>query len=389
MLSIARFPGRAPDLAAVMPRDHELVAFWRCGSRTEPVGHDAATKASVARAIAELLDLPFSDDPADAQPSRSPFVVPSQTLVGRDTARALGIQGPADFFGGVVPDAFMATKVVTHPLVADDAAAPVAWPASLGAQLVDVVLPGWSVFSRRDALIAGLRLLPGGAVRLKAADGVGGSGQSVARDEAELRAQLDAIDPALIRRFGWVLERNLDADVVTHSVGSVQVGRWRAAYCGQQTNTRNRRGEEVYGGSRLLVARGGFDELLALDLPADARVAVEHARHYDRATQAACAGMFASRVNYDVVQGRDADGVQRCGVLEQSWRIGGASGAEVAALLAFKADPSLRSVVASTHEVHADSVAVPPGARIHYDDEDPAIGGRLTKYATVEGHGDT
>ena len=33
-----------------------------------------------------------------------------------------------------------------------------------------------------------------------------------------------------------------------------------------------------------------------------------------------------------MVQGRDARGELRCGVLEQSWRIGGASGAEVAAL---------------------------------------------------------
>ena len=44
---------------------------------------------------------------------------------------------------------------------------------------------------------------------------------------------------------------------------------------------------------------------------------------------------FASRRNYDVVAGLDARGQRRCGVLEQSWRVGGASPAELVALAAF------------------------------------------------------
>ena len=43
----------------------------------------------------------------------------------------------------------------------------------------------------------------------------------------------------------------------------------------------------------------------------------------------------------------------RCsGVLEQSWRVGGASGAEIAALEAFRAEPALQVVRASTVEVY-------------------------------------
>ena len=53
---------------------------------------------------------------------------------------------------------------------------------------------------------------------------------------------------------------------------------------------------------------------------------------------------FASRRNYDIARGIDAQGQWRCRVLEQSWRIGGASGPEVAALQAFRADPALRVI---------------------------------------------
>lgn len=374
-------PPSLPALALWAQPQHDAVCFHHHGRE----GHDARAKASVARAIAELLDLPFAEARVDA---RAPYLVPSETLVGLDAAARLGVRGPEDLFGGVVPRAFMASKLITHPLVGARAVAPLDWPVGLGERLHDVVLPGYSAFSAADALKAGERLLADGPVRLKAGDGVGGSGQEVADSGAELARLVQALDPHALARDGCVLERNLD-EVVTHSVGAVRIGDWRAAYCGQQTTTPDRHGRQVYGGSRLRVARGGFNELLALDLPLAERVAVLQAMRYDALARSACRGMFASRVNYDVAQGRDAGGRLRSGVLEQSWRIGGASGAEIAALQAFKADPSLHCVIASTHEVHADHAAVPAGARLHHDGVDPQFG-RILKYAQVEalpGHG--
>lgn len=390
MLLMAPSPARASARAlapALRRAPHERVVFLRCGDDGRPPGHDAATKASVAREIAELLDLPYSDEPADAVPARAPYVVPSEALTGLEQAARLGVHGVDDLFGGVVPHAFMATKVVTHALLSRRSLCPLGWPHELGARLVGAVLPGYTAFTRRDVRLAGERLLRDGPVRLKCADGVGGAGQTVVTCGADLAREIDAIDPAVIRRVGWVIERNLQGEVLTHSVGAVRIGRWRAAYCGQQTTTVDRRGREVYGGSRLLVARGGFRELLDLDLPPSTRLAVGQAMRYDHETQAACAGMFASRVNYDVAQGLDEHGTPLSGVLEQSWRIGGASGAEIAALRAFKADPTLRSVIASTHELHADHVAVPPDARIHHDAVDDRLG-RLTKFTRLERHGD-
>ena len=71
------------------------------------------------------------------------------------------------------------------------------------------------------------------------------------------------------------------------------------------------------------------------------RQAIEYARIFDTAAAIFFPGCFASRRNYDIAQGRDGNGRERFGVLEQSWRVGGASSAEIAALEAFRADPGL------------------------------------------------
>src|SRR5207244_11063338 len=114
--------------------------------------------------------------------------------------------------------------------------------------------------------------------------------------------------------------------------------------------THNNGGREVYGGSDLVVVRGGFAALRALSLSTDAQLAIARALVYDAAADACFAGFFASRRNYDVVEGTDARGHRRAGVLEQSWRVGGASAAEVEALIAFRDDPSLNVVRAATVE---------------------------------------
>ena len=132
------------------------------------------------------------------------------------------------------------------------------------------------------------------------------------------------------------------------------------------------------------MVRGGFETLLELDLESELRIAVVQALHYHAAALACYPGMFASRCNYDVVQGLDDTGHWRSGVLEQSWRIGGASGAEIAALQALRDDPALEMVHASTREVYGDRAArqVPDRARIHFDGVD-RHGERLVKYVQV------
>ena len=170
------------------------------------------------------------------------------------------------------------------------------------------------------------------------------------------------------------------AEAVTFSVGCVTCGGQAIAYSGTQRTTRNSRGHEVYGGSALSVVRGGFAALLDSDLAADPRAAVELAQRYDAAAFASYPMAFASRRNYDVLFGRDAHGRVRGGVLEQSWRIGGASAAEVLALAAFRADRARTRIHCATVEIYDDRCPVPDGAFVYYRDVDPTVG-PLTKYA--------
>ena len=383
---------RAAPVAPVAQRaDRALrpIGFYDCRSAAGAPGHDRQTKVGMARLLAELLGVDYAGEIDAARLPRTPLLlVPSETLESVEQARQLGIVRPDHLFGGVVPHRFVATKVITHPLVRAGATAPAGWSASFGDAVRDVVLPGYSSFTPADAIDAGERLLHDGAVRLKRADGVGGSGQCVVESGAGLRARVAAIDPELLRRDGVVLERNLGAGLTTRSVGQVCVGPWLASYCGTQQLVRNHRGNEVYGGSRLMLVRGGYDALLGLALDPAERLAVDQARTYDRRAKACFVGLMASRSNYDIAQGLDTAGRLCSGVLEQSWRIGGASGAEILALHAFREDPGRRLVRASTHEVYADEAAIPDGARVYFDGRDDAGLGRLTKYALVERDGD-
>lgn len=350
-------------------------------------GHDALTKDSLAAALARFLGAQFAGNEAlgEHEATAPAYVVPCETLTPAEAQR-LHIRDADDLFGGVAPLPFVATKSITHALVAADAQAPAGWVPAFAREVAPVVLEGISTFSPGDARRACLELLRGGSVRLKDAGGVGGGGQAVVTGMAQFEALLATPDFADPWQLGLVVERNLQ-QVQTVSVGQVRVGGWLISYHGQQRLTRNRHGQEVYGGSTLKLVRGDFDALLHTNLPAARRLAIEQARAYHRAAFAHFDGLIASRSNYDVAQGVDERGVWHSGVLEQSWRIGGASGAEIAALQVLRDHPDSRWVQASTHEVHGARATPPPGAQLHYDADD-AHAGPLVKYTTVEAHGD-
>lgn len=361
------------------------------GPDARATSHDLLGKAALAASLARLIGVEYFEAGDDAGQSawwRSarPYFVPSDTL-SASQARALGIAGWCDLFGGVVAHPYVATKVITHGLVRAGASAPRSWPAAFAGRVRDAVLDGYSVFSAADARLAASVLLADGPVRVKDVAACGGNGQTVIDDADGLDEILDTMRDPRAWANGLVLERNLER-VRTCSVGQVRVGRHLVSYQGQQRVTRNHRGHEVYGGSTLHLVRGDFDALLREPMDDALRIAVEQALVYHRAATTCLAGMVASRCNYDVAQGLDAAGDWRSGVLEQSWRIGGASGAEIAALHAFGAEPSLRWIDASTHEVYGgDRSELPADARVHYDGVD-ADAGRLVKYAVVDARGD-
>jgi len=230
-------------------------------------------------------------------------------------------------------------------------------------------------------------MLGAGAVRVKPVRATGGRGQVVARDLHALARCIDAMDEADVAAHGVVLEENLERPV-TYSVGQVVVERMIVSYYGHQRMTRDNTGEPVYGGSDLALVRGDFETLLAVpDLTPSLRHAIDQARRYHRAVVDCYPGFFASRVNYDVAEGAAGDGGRRSGVLEQSWRMGGATGAEIAALEAFRDAPASNRVRASTFEVYG-AAPVPPRAIVAYQGLDPQVG-PIVKYTLLEPHADT
>lgn len=344
--------------------------------------HELASQRSIATRLARLLGCSYQELQALPRVLRDGavgYAVPNDTITSIADASNLGIHSEHDLFGGVVPHPFVAGKTITHPLIAANAAAPSGWQPQFAEQVRHVVLPGLSAFSVSDLHAAATQLLRDGEVRIKLASGIGGSGQSVARDETQLRAQLAILDPVEIERNGAVVERNL-AVVRTDSVGELRVGNLVASYVGSQCLTQSRRGHPVYGGSSIKVVRGGLDELHRLTCEPSARRSIEQARVYHGAALANFDGMILSRCNYDVAQGRDRSGRPYGGVLEQSWRMGGASAAEVAALEALCSDPTATVVHAATVEVHGPDAAVPEGATVSFSGFDDELG-PITKYS--------
>jgi hypothetical protein len=110
--------------------------------------------------------------------------------------------------------------------------------------------------------------------------------------------------------------------------------------------------------------------------------AVAATRRYDEATEE-FHGFTASRRNYDVARGIGADGRPRSGVLEPSWRVGGASSAELAAFAAFARDPSLRIVGASHVEEFGTGRRAPADAIVEFQGDDPEWG-PLLRYTIVK-----
>src|SRR5215469_4004392 len=113
----------------------------------------------------------------------------------------------------------------------------------------------------------------------------------------------------------------------------------------------------------------------------EVRAAIAAARRYDEATEE-FHGFTASRRNYDVARGIGADGWPQSGVLEPSWRIGGASSAELAAMAAFARDPSLKIVRASHVEEYGEGRRAPADAIVEFQGDDPEAG-PLLRYTIV------
>ncbi|MDF0731507.1 DUF3182 family protein [Pseudomonas entomophila] len=351
-------------------------------TREHTPDHERAVQHKLAEYLARLLGVPH------VTPERPPtaddhyYYLPTETLIDPARYAPLGIQGELDLFGGLVSAPYMATKAISHPLPAD-ACFPTGWTDAFAQQASDALLRGYSVFAKDDARRAAELLLREGPVRLKPVRACAGRGQVVIERLEQLEPLLAAMDDADLALWGLVLEEDL-SEVQTFSVGQVRVAGLTCSYHGTQQLTRDHTGQEVYGGSDLVVVRGDYQALLQLPMEDHLRLAINQAMTYEQAAERHFPGFIASRRNYDIARGRDRHGHLRSGVLEQSWRLGGASSAELLAAQAFADDPALRRVRASTHEVFGRP-QLPADATLFYQGEDSELG-LFSKFARIREH---
>ncbi|MBF8747695.1 DUF3182 family protein [Pseudomonas putida] len=366
-----------------MPRSDEAKRAVVVLDSGEPTAdHERATQRKLAEHLAHLLGCPYLEPTQAPRASDHYYYLAPQTLTEPQRYAALGIRSERDLFGGLVSQPFMATKSISHPRLAKGYFPP-GWSDDFARQASSALLKGYTVFSKQDAREAARLLLAEGAVRVKPVRATAGRGQHVIEQLHELEPLLGDMDERQLMIWGLALEENL-LDVETLSVGQVRVAGITCSYHGIQHLTHDHQGTEVYAGSELLVVRGGYEALLQLPLDEHLRLAVTQALTYEQAAQHCLPGFIASRRNYDIARGVNARGQLRSGVLEQSWRPGGASSAEVLALQAFADDPALQQVRASSHEVFG-TFHLPRDSTLFYQGQDSELG-QFSKYAQIHGH---
>ena len=342
--------------------------------------HEKVTLSIVAESIARVNGWSYAGvyDPAERSAAGLFFVADDALMFNE--AQDLGIHCPRQLYGAVAPYPFVKTKAITHGLVSAHAARPYGWSSAFADSMQNAVLPGFTVFSGADARMAAMRLLPLGPIRVKESLGDGGHGQTVVKAIAGLDAFLEKLPLEAIACHGLVLETNLRR-ATTRSVGQTVIGDRMITYHGTQRAVTNNHGLSVYGGSHLICVRGGWAELEELPMDAETCLAVSQARTYDRNADR-YPGFLASRRNYDVGQGMDGRGRWRSGVFEASWRSGGASTAELAALMAFTQDSRLQVVEATSVKQFGRRTTIPASAVVHFHGDDPEDG-PLLRYTVV------
>jgi hypothetical protein len=100
------------ETAAMVQTPHGIVVVYVPNERYGSP-HEQVTRAQIACRLAALKGFDFADAYDTAKRHPGPvYIVPSDTLVGLDTAHAVGIHSEHDLFGGLVPYPFVATKAI-------------------------------------------------------------------------------------------------------------------------------------------------------------------------------------------------------------------------------------------------------------------------------------
>jgi uncharacterized protein DUF3182 len=275
-------------------------------------------------------------------------------------------------------------------------------------------VPGYSCFSPAALVGATRRMLDEyREVRLKDPNGASGVGQTTIGAVEEIDPALDAIAAGVradcgtdladyLATYGYVVEAEVE-DVEAWSVTLTRAPDGHYSSFGRllelTVDTEVQGAIRNYGGTSVVVVRG--DPQALADLPADGVVVddpvveggtlrlapsagiVDAAQRYIEGIRFWEAdGAFETRANVDVITGtlvtRDGARQRVTASVEESGRVGGASPAELLAIIALQADPDLPYAVRSTRHsfdsaarAYAEYAATVPGSRVFWSDVDP------------------
>lgn len=319
---------------------------------------DLITQQVLSQRFAALLNLKLlaSQDTTE-HPSLDPndcYYLPSHTLLQHE-AKALGIKSLQDLYGGVVPYPFLLHTTLNHPIHHPSMNSPEGWNNDLALVLQPYVLKGRSAFNTQDALWTAEGMIHDGPLRIKLTAANAGPSQWIVNNHEEV---VDLLNQAQYQPFfeqGVIIEEALD-NTVSFSIGQTEIGNHLISYCGEKEVTIDLKGQATYGGSTLSVVQGDYNELeKTLNLEKH-KEALRMVQQYEHHIFKAYPQIYASRRNYEVLQGVNNKGQTRLGVLEYSWQADGTSIAELLALEAFAADNTLHHVRIWTKERYVSDI---------------------------------
>ncbi|MBV9706042.1 MAG: DUF3182 family protein [Chloroflexi bacterium] len=321
------------------------------------------------------------------------FFFPHDTLIMHpQEARKMGIKSESDLYGGLVPEPFLATKVIVHPLVSNTAQHPHMWSDTFAQTRKQDGCMGYAVFSKEDARKASAQLLQEyGAIRGKDPTRSGGRGQIVIRTHAEIEAAIVNINQKNLEKYGYIFETHLQ-DTEILSIGQSKVNGDIISYYGLQRQKCIGEERAEYAGTDLVVVRGGYNQLFQIgSVTEHLHQAIEQVVRFHRALSY-YEEILASRMNVDVVQGYDEKAGNWLSILtDPALRPGGAP--ELQAQIAMKQDPEAKVVYASSYDGYyqegEEKPVLPDGATVHFHGRDDEFKPQKTIliYSIVHSHG--
>lgn len=285
------------------------------------------------------------------------YHIPSKPISSAD-AEKYGIKSSEDIFGGVVEDLLHANKGILHTTLSNTSLHPSGYSQDFPKLIRNAVLPGYTAFSKAEAveIMKCMNKHGTGSVRLKDPLESDASGQYVITNTIELDNVLSKYSDKNIFENGLVLEANIN-EAVTLSVGLIIFGNQEYSYFGKQKSVFHN-GRSKYGGTEIAMFRGNFNNLInRVDTGSNLHIAISQTSTVFDAF--GTLDPILSRANFDVVQGFNNKGEFLSGVTDQSFRLGGASPAEVLAISKLNSDKNIECVNAEVDLIY-DPTSKPP-----------------------------